>query len=88
MQTTKRVGLRWYIETAVEEAFHAGDSETSSEGEVQMAKQSELAAIEEAEVVEADVERLREAIASALTSLATGPAKDGYAYTVLQKAIR
>lgn len=33
-------------------------------------------------------QRLWEAIASALTSLATGPLKDGYAYAVLDEAIR
>jgi hypothetical protein len=35
-----------------------------------------------------EVERLREGIASALTSLATGPAKDGYAYAVLDEVLR
>lgn len=33
-------------------------------------------------------EQLREAVGSALTSLATGPAKDGYAYTLLSEAMR
>ncbi len=32
---------------------------------------------------EEERERLREGIAEAMTSLATGPAKDGYAYSVL-----
>jgi hypothetical protein len=35
----------------------------------------------------ADRVRLREAMASALTSLATGSAKDGYAYAVLDEAL-
>jgi hypothetical protein len=34
-----------------------------------------------------ECERLREAIASAMTSLATGPMKDGYAYSVLEAAL-
>ena len=41
----------------------------------------------EAERLAAEVRELREAIASALTSLATGPAKDGYAYAVLSDAL-
>lgn len=40
---------------------------------------------ERAEAAEARVAELEEAIASALTSLATGPAKDGYAYAVLSE---
>lgn len=36
---------------------------------------------------EAERSRLREAIASALTSLATGPLRDGYAYAVLSDAL-
>jgi anti-sigma factor RsiW len=35
----------------------------------------------------AERDRLREAIASALTSLATGPGKDDYAYQVLDAAL-
>jgi hypothetical protein len=34
-----------------------------------------------------EIERLREATASAMTSLATGPLKDGYAYHVLKEAV-
>lgn len=34
-----------------------------------------------------DYVRLREAVATALTSLSSGPLKDGYAYAVLEKAM-
>ena len=34
------------------------------------------------------VTRLRDAIAEALTSLATGPMKDGYAYSLLDSALK
>jgi glutathione S-transferase len=40
-----------------------------------------------AEQFQAERDRLREAIASALTSLATGPGKDGYAYQILDAAL-
>lgn len=40
-------------------------------------------AVERADRLAAENERLREGIASALTSLATGPLKEGYAYAVL-----
>ena len=36
-----------------------------------------------AEAAEARVRELEEAVASAMTSLATGPMKDGYAYSIL-----
>lgn len=36
---------------------------------------------------EAEVERLREAIASAAISIASGPARDDYAYRVLTEAL-
>ncbi len=35
----------------------------------------------------ADLAAAREAIASAMTSLATGPGKDGYAYSVLAEVL-
>jgi uncharacterized protein YfaQ (DUF2300 family) len=37
--------------------------------------------------LQAENERLREAVAEALTSLATGPAKDGYAYSLLDAVL-
>jgi hypothetical protein len=44
-------------------------------------------AFNDADKAEAERDRLREAIASALTSLATGPGKDNYAYQVLDAAL-
>jgi chromosome segregation ATPase len=38
-------------------------------------------------VAETERDRYREAMASALTSLGTGPTKDGYAYAVLDAAL-
>ena len=46
-----------------------------------------IVAADRAKAAESRVSDLEEAIASAMTSLATGPAKDGYAYSVLRDAV-
>jgi hypothetical protein len=53
--------------------------ESDAERELEVARAFEF----ELAQMRAEVERLREGIASAMTSLATRPAKDGYAYSVL-----